>query len=581
MSVNFLHKRTANGDKRPTASQLDIGEIAINYEAGDPGLFIEDSNGAVRKVGPCTVGGTAPNTNPAGSAGNSTGELWLDNSGGDNVLKIYDGTSWQTASPDSLTTATELAGPVVFTAQASGALTFGDVVYISGASGDTPVVSKAQANSSTTMPAYGFAGEDIASGSTGKIITFGSIEGSGSDPLDTSNLTVNDVVYVSATTAGAWTTTKPTGEGNLLQNIGRIQRVESSNGVIKVGGAGRASATPNLNEGNIFIGDSSNESSTSSLTAALNTHAGINSSASSEAVTIDSSNNVNVTAGISAGTVGSPFQASAANDLVTKDYGDTAYVTSGTLASDISSELGIARTSGTGSVLDIDITDVNFQKNIAFQQAAAFLAFQDNNSTALRIGEDDGDAYMTFDSTNGAECISFHQKLCVSADTQIDMAGSTTITLLDNDFDALDIKEGNNLYMRFNTTNSGEKLQILKNIYLAAELHLADYLLMDNQRDLRFAELNANGTNYLAFKAPAAVTTTTTFTLPDGDGADGQVLKTDGSGTLAWANALIPAASIDPVNNGDLVVEATSNTTITFKLKGSDGTVRTGTITLS
>ena len=40
-------------------------------------------------------------------------------------------------------------------------------------------------------------------------------------------------------------------------------------------------------------------------------------------------------------------------------------------------------------------------------------------------------------------------------------------------------------------------------------------------------------------------------------------------------------SSITPVNNGDLVVEATSDTTLTFKLKGSDGTVRTGTMTLS
>ena len=42
-----------------------------------------------------------------------------------------------------------------------------------------------------------------------------------------------------------------------------------------------------------------------------------------------------------------------------------------------------------------------------------------------------------------------------------------------------------------------------------------------------------------------------------------------------------PPASITPALNGDLVVEATSNTTLTFKLKGTDGTVRTGTITLA
>ena len=42
-----------------------------------------------------------------------------------------------------------------------------------------------------------------------------------------------------------------------------------------------------------------------------------------------------------------------------------------------------------------------------------------------------------------------------------------------------------------------------------------------------------------------------------------------------------PSSSITPATNGELVVEATNNTTLTFKLKGSDGTVRSGTLTLS
>lgn len=44
---------------------------------------------------------------------------------------------------------------------------------------------------------------------------------------------------------------------------------------------------------------------------------------------------------------------------------------------------------------------------------------------------------------------------------------------------------------------------------------------------------------------------------------------------------LTPSSSETPASNGDLVVEATNNTTLTFRLKGSDGTVRSGTITLS
>lgn len=44
---------------------------------------------------------------------------------------------------------------------------------------------------------------------------------------------------------------------------------------------------------------------------------------------------------------------------------------------------------------------------------------------------------------------------------------------------------------------------------------------------------------------------------------------------------LRPSASRTPASNGDLSIQATSNTSLTFKLKGSDGTVRSGSVTLS
>ncbi len=44
---------------------------------------------------------------------------------------------------------------------------------------------------------------------------------------------------------------------------------------------------------------------------------------------------------------------------------------------------------------------------------------------------------------------------------------------------------------------------------------------------------------------------------------------------------LTPAASSVPTVNGELTVEATSNTTLTFRLKGTDGTVRSASLTLA
>jgi len=42
-----------------------------------------------------------------------------------------------------------------------------------------------------------------------------------------------------------------------------------------------------------------------------------------------------------------------------------------------------------------------------------------------------------------------------------------------------------------------------------------------------------------------------------------------------------PSASLTPSTNGEFVIEATGNTTLTFKLKGSDGTVRSAAVALS
>lgn len=43
----------------------------------------------------------------------------------------------------------------------------------------------------------------------------------------------------------------------------------------------------------------------------------------------------------------------------------------------------------------------------------------------------------------------------------------------------------------------------------------------------------------------------------------------------------VPGTSVTPATNGELVFEATSNTSVTVKLKGTDGTVRTAVLTLS
>jgi len=66
-------------------------------------------------------------------------------------------------------------------------------------------------------------------------------------------------------------------------------------------------------------------------------------------------------------------------------------------------------------------------------------------------------------------------------------------------------------------------------------------LIIDNQKEIRFRETTANGTNYIALKAPASLSADLTFTLPATDGTNGQVLTTNGSGVLSFAT---PASGI-------------------------------------
>ncbi len=52
--------------------------------------------------------------------------------------------------------------------------------------------------------------------------------------------------------------------------------------------------------------------------------------------------------------------------------------------------------------------------------------------------------------------------------------------------------------------------------------------------ELRLLEGSGGGTNYLALKAAATLAANVSLTLPNADGSNGQVLQTNGSGTLSW-----------------------------------------------
>lgn len=153
----------------------------------------------------------------------------------------------------------EDAQRIFFNADAGEAISKGDPLYISGVSGSKPIVMIADSSDPAKMPAFGIAGDAASLSANVPVITFGTLNN-----LDTATPLwgLGNTLYVGN---GVLQNTKPPGESNLIQNIGRVQKVHASSGSIKVGGAGRTNDTPNLNEGNIFIGDATNCQVTASL----------------------------------------------------------------------------------------------------------------------------------------------------------------------------------------------------------------------------------------------------------------------------------------------------------------------------
>jgi len=91
-------------------------------------------------------------------------------------------------------------------------LTKGTVVYITGATGQLPTVSKALATGDTTSAqTLGVMSADLANNSNGYVTIIGLVTG-----MDTSAYTDGAQLYLSPTTAGTYTTTKPHAPDHLV-----------------------------------------------------------------------------------------------------------------------------------------------------------------------------------------------------------------------------------------------------------------------------------------------------------------------------------------------------------------------------
>lgn len=234
MALQHLRSSTAN--KRPIPSVMSAGQLAVNTNEASPGLFFKDSNGDLVKVGPVHIGANAPNSSPdsvaatalvtgtvyqilvvgtsdftlvgasantaetvftatgtttgtgtvSGQQGNEKGEMWLDNTGGNYVLKIYDGTAWRSEAGEFVNvTGDTMTGDLVFNNA--------DIVF-EGSTADafetTLTVVDPTADRTITLPNV-----------TGTVVTTGDT-GSVTSTMITDGTIVNADVNASAAIAG-------------------------------------------------------------------------------------------------------------------------------------------------------------------------------------------------------------------------------------------------------------------------------------------------------------------------------------------------------------------------------------------
>ena len=112
----------------------------------------------------------------------------------------------------------------------SGAtITKGTVIYINGGQGNLPAIAKALATGdATSAQTYGVVQDDITNMNNGYVVVAGRLQN-----IDTQAYTEGTQLYLSSTTAGAWTSTKQYAPAHLVY-VGIVVRSHPTQGIVEI-----------------------------------------------------------------------------------------------------------------------------------------------------------------------------------------------------------------------------------------------------------------------------------------------------------------------------------------------------------
>jgi hypothetical protein len=484
--------------------------LQVNADTGVVTVGASQQNGVF-----AIQGGTGITTTVTeDSAGNATLTITksVDEQG---IIEIVGGSNIEATQPDSAGAVTlevtnpavlNVDGAVVFTAKntSGGTIEKGQVVYISGHDGTNPTIGIADADDASKMPAFGLANEQITDTNTGEIITYGPITN-----IDTSHFNSGDSLYVNTgfdSVDDTITSTAPSGESGFIQKIGQVIRSHASTGSIFISGAGRTNATPNLNNGNVFIGNAQNQISTTSLATYI-TDRSINNVVEDTTPQLGGNLDVN----------GNSIISGSNNDINITPDGTGKVVLDGLKYPNADGTTGqFLKTDGAGNLAFADVT-------------ATGAIYHVNAGSGITVTQEDSAGEVTI--TNSG-------MINLSDDSAPELGGNLNLQNFKIvSTSAQDIKlepdAGGDVYLESDTVYAGENNQQAHltsqgtgNLLLSTNNETSSGTIKINQGASGNIEIQPDGGGRIRFH--------NAYNMPASDGSNGQVLTTDGFGTLSF-----------------------------------------------